>query len=157
MQYTILVGLNSSTGSRRALEHALRYAAIIGGQVVGVLVESPLWKAPRYGKQSFESAVRINTEALARRYGVAFEFRVRRGFPARTIVAQARLLNCDLVVLGHADNSPIYRWLTASISELVRHDAPCRVVVIGTGAVIEFNGIAGATIPITPPIALRIS
>jgi nucleotide-binding universal stress UspA family protein len=152
MHHTILVGLNSSTGSRRALEHALRYAAISGGQVVGLLVESPLWKAPRYGKQSFESAVRVNTQALARRYGVPYEFRVRRGFPARTIVAQAGLLNCDLVVLGHADNSPFHRWLTASISELVRHDAPCRVLVIGTGAISEIDGMVGSTIP-TPPLA----
>jgi nucleotide-binding universal stress UspA family protein len=155
MQHTILVGLDSSTGSRRALEYALRYAAITGGRVVGLLVESPLWKAPRYGKQSFESAVRVNTEALALRYGVPFEFRVRSGYPAHTIVEQAGLLNCDLVVLGHADNSPFHRWLTASISALVRHDAPCRVVVIGTGATIAMNGILESPTPIAPPITMQ--
>jgi nucleotide-binding universal stress UspA family protein len=156
MQHTILVGLNSSTGSRRALEHALGYAALTGGRVVGLLVESPLWKAPRYGKQSFESAVRVNTEALARRYGVPFEFRVRGGYPAHTIVEQAGLLNCDLVVLGHADSSPFHRWLTASTSELVRHDAPCRVVVIGTGATIGTNGILGSPILIPSPITMQL-
>jgi nucleotide-binding universal stress UspA family protein len=148
MQHTILVGLNSSTGSRRALEHALSYAAITGGRVVGLLAESPLWKAPRYGKQSFELAVRVNTEALARQYGVPFAFRVRSGYPARTIVAQAGLLDCSLVVLGRADNSPFHRWLTASISELVRHDAPCRVVVIGTGPTIEIKDILESPTPI---------
>jgi nucleotide-binding universal stress UspA family protein len=148
MHHKILVGLNSSTGSRRALEHALGYAAITGGRVVGLLVKSPLWKPPRFGQQSFESAMRVNTEALARQYGVPFEFRVRSGYPAHTIVAQARLLNCSLVVLGHADNSPFHRWLTASISELVRHDAPCRVVVIGTGPAIEIKDILESPTPI---------
>src|SRR5665213_3824749 len=150
MHYKILVGLNSSSGSRWALERTLEYAGITGARVVGLLVESPLWRAPRYGKQAFESAVRINTEALARPHGVPFEFRLRLGYPAHTIVAQAGLLNCDLVVLGHMDNSPVHRWFTAGASELVRHDAPCRVVVIPTGEMMAIDGIAEGTISASP-------
>jgi nucleotide-binding universal stress UspA family protein len=139
MPQTILAGINSSPSARHALGCTLRYAAEVQAHVVGLLVESPFWKGPRYGKQEFKSAVQINAERLARQYGVPFEFRTRRGHPAHTIADQARLLGCDLVVLGHAYNSPIHRWLTASVSDLVRHEAPCRVVVIGTDDVITIE------------------
>jgi nucleotide-binding universal stress UspA family protein len=139
MHHKILVGINSSPSARHALGCAVRYAAEARAQVVGLLVESPFWQAPRYGKQEFQSAVRINAERLALQYGVPFEFRLRRGYPAHTIAEQARLLACDLVVLGHADDSPIHRWLTASVSELVRHAAPCHVLVVRTGDVLAIE------------------
>ncbi len=140
MHHKILAGINSSPSACHAFACTLRYAATVQAQVVGLLVEPPFWQAPRYGKHEFESAVRINAETLARQYGVPFEFRVRHGYPARTISEQARLLSCDLVVLGHADDSPLHRWLTASVSDLVRHESPCRVLVIRTGQVIDIEG-----------------
>jgi nucleotide-binding universal stress UspA family protein len=139
MHHNILVGLDGSSGSSHALECALGQAARMGAHVVGLLVESPLWTAPRYGEHEFVSAVRINAEGLAGQYGVPLEFRVRHGYPAHTIAEQARILGCDLVVLGHAEDSILHRWLTASVSELVRHEAPCRVVVARTGQVIDLQ------------------
>ncbi|HVA90759.1 MAG TPA: universal stress protein [Chloroflexota bacterium] len=111
MHHKILAGINSSPSARHAFVCTLRYAAEVQAEVVGLLVESPFWKAPRYGKQEFESAVRINAERLARQYGVPFEFKVRQGYPARTISEQARLLACDLVVPGARP-----RFTTASLA-----------------------------------------
>ncbi|MGH2344943.1 MAG: universal stress protein [Chloroflexota bacterium] len=154
MPQKILAGINSSPSARHALGCTLRYAADVHAQVVGLLVESPFWKGPRYGRSEFKSAVQINAERLARQYGVPFEFRTRRGYPAHTIAEQARLLGCDLVVLGHTDNSPIHHWLTASVSNLVRHEAPCRVVVIGTGDVIPIEPkIVVTTLEDVPSVA----
>ena len=146
MHRKILVGINSSPSARHAFVCTLRYAAAVQAEVVGLLVESPFWNPPRYGRQEFESVVQINAERLARQFGVPFEFRMRHGYPAHTIAEQARLLNCDLVVLGHADDSPMHRWLTASVSELVRHETACQVMVIRTGQVVDIEGGAiGAT------------
>lgn len=147
MHHKILVGINSSPSARHALACTMRYAGEVGAQVVGLLVETPFAKAPRYGREEFQSAVRINAERLARQYGVSFEFRTRRGYPARTIAEQARLLACDLVVLGHADDSPFHRWLTASVSDLVRHQVPCRVLVMRTGDVITIGPAVTAPEP----------
>ena len=158
MHQKILVGINSSPSAGHALRCTLRYAAEVQAHVVGLLVEPPFWKGPRYGMREFASAVRRNAERPALEYGVPFQFRIRQGYPAHTIAEQARLLGCDLVVLGHADSSPIHRWLTASVSDLVRHEASCRVVVIGTGDVIAIEPVivvtaledvpSGATIPL---------
>jgi len=80
-----------------------------------------------------------NAQRLASQHNVPFQFRVRHGYPAHTIVEQARLLGCDLVLLGHTDSTVLRRWLTGSLSELIRHDAPCRVVVAGTGQVLDLD------------------
>ncbi|HVC81339.1 MAG TPA: universal stress protein [Chloroflexota bacterium] len=147
MHHKILAGINSSPSARHAFVCTLRYAAAVQAEVVGLLVESPFWNPPRYGRQEFESAVQINAERLARQYGVPFAFKVRRGYPARTIAEQARILSCDLVVLGHAHDSHLHRWLTASVSELVRHETSCQVMVIRTGQVIDIDGGAAGAAP----------
>jgi hypothetical protein len=93
-------------------------------------VESPLWIPPPMGCYAFEAVMRAYAERLSRRFHTPVEFRVRRGFPARTIVEQARLLGCDLIVLGHASDAPVHRWLTGSTARLVRQQAPCTVLVV---------------------------
>jgi hypothetical protein len=35
-----------------------------------------------------------------------------------------------VIVLGHSDDSAFHRWMTASVSQLVHRQAPCRTVVV---------------------------
>jgi nucleotide-binding universal stress UspA family protein len=137
MYCSILVGLDGTNSSFHALECALDYARRLGGRVVGLFVESPLWTPPDIGKQAFEAVLRHDALRLARQYDVPLEFRVRHGYPAHTIADQARLLGCALVVLGHTDETVLRRWLTGSVSELVCYEAPCRVVVVRSGQVMD--------------------
>jgi nucleotide-binding universal stress UspA family protein len=147
MHHKVLVGLNNTASSWQALETALEYAAKFRADTVGLLVESPFWSPPPIGAAAFESTVERNARSIAIQYGVPFEFRVRHGYPAHTIVEQARVLGCDLVLLGHTDSTVLRRWLTGSLSDLIRHDAPCRVVVAGTGQVLDLDE--------APPVTAR--
>lgn len=139
MQPNILVGVDATPGAWCALEEALRFARQNQGRVVCLLVESPFWSPPLMGRSAFEAAIKARAEQTARTHGVPLEFRVRRGFPAHTIAEQARLLNCNLVVLGNADRGPLAHWLDADISKLVRYEAPCRVLVVHTGEVLAMD------------------
>lgn len=139
MSHKILVGLDGTVGSWHALECALVYANRIGATVVGLFVESPLWTPPDIGRGAFETIVRTKAEHLAQTYHVPLDFRVRHGYPAHTIAEQARILGCDLVVLGHCDDNVLRHWLTGSVSQLVRHEAPCRVVVARSGQVLDLD------------------
>jgi nucleotide-binding universal stress UspA family protein len=139
MHHKILIGLDNGPSSWHAFERALTYAARNGASAVGLVVESPLWTPPESNRYSHEAAIRVHAEGLAQRHGVPLEYRVRHGYPAHTIAEQARLLGCDLVVLGHTDHAMLRRWLTGSVSDLVRHEAHCRVVVVHTGEVLDLD------------------
>jgi nucleotide-binding universal stress UspA family protein len=88
---------------------------------------------------AFETALQALAEPKAASYGVPLEFRIRRGFPAHTIAEQARLLRCDLAVLGHAERGRLAHWLNACVSDPVRYEAPCRVVVGHAGETLTLD------------------
>jgi nucleotide-binding universal stress UspA family protein len=139
MRHKVLVGLNDSLNSWQTLEEALHYAAVFKADVVGVLVETPFWSPPPMGARAFEEVVRRHAERLAREYSVSLDFRVRHGYPAHTLAEQAKLCGCDLVLLGHTDDAPLRRWWSGSLSERVRKEALCRVMVVRTGQVINLD------------------
>jgi nucleotide-binding universal stress UspA family protein len=139
MRHKILVGIDDTQNSWYTLETALKYASRFGATVVGILVESPFWSPPPMGAVAFESGVRRHAERLSAEHGVTLTFLVRHGYPAHTIAEQARLLGCDLVLLGHTDDTVLRRWWSGSLSDLVRVQAPCRVLVVRTGQVLELD------------------
>jgi nucleotide-binding universal stress UspA family protein len=139
MHNKILVGLNGTESSWQALQTAFQYSQRFKTETVGLLVESPFWSPPPMGAHAFEASIERHARDLALQHAVVLEFRVRHGYPAHTIAEQARVLGCDLVLLGHTDSTVLRRWLTGSLSELLRHEAPCRVVVAGTGEVLELD------------------
>jgi nucleotide-binding universal stress UspA family protein len=139
MRHKILVGLNNTLNSWQTLEVALHYAARFKADIVGVLVESPFWSPPPMGAHSFEAVVQRHAERLAREYGVSLDFRIRHGYPAHTLAEQARLCGCDLVLLGHTDDTLLRRWWSGSLSERVRHEAPCQVLVVRTGQMLDLD------------------
>lgn len=139
MRHKILVGLNDTANSWQTLTMALEYAKRFGAGVVGVFVESPFWSPGPLAIATTENVVRRHAEQIAAEYGVALEFRVRHGFPAHTLAEQARLLGCDLVLLGHTDDTVLRRWWSGSLSEQVRRKAPCHVLVARTGQVLDLE------------------
>lgn len=130
MYQRILVGVNNTVGSRAALKQALEYAAPFGARTVAVFAEAPFWTPRPMDRYAFESAMRLYAQSLSRQFQLPVEFRVRYGFPAHTLAEQAHLLGCDLIVLGHASDAALHRWLTSSISQRVRRQAPCPVLVV---------------------------
>lgn len=148
MQHTILVGVNGTPGAWYALEQALTGAEGKLARVVALFVEPPAWTPPVLTKPMYEALFRAAAQEMARRHHVPLEFRVRHGYPGRTIAEQARLLGSDLIVLGHSDDSAFHRWMTTSVSAMVHAQAPCRAVVVHAGDMAD-------VIRVVPPAILE--
>jgi nucleotide-binding universal stress UspA family protein len=139
MYTNLLVGLDGSAGSWHAYEQAVSYAKHAGAMLIGILAESPFWAPPPMGQRAFERMIAHIAAALARQHGVPFEFHVRLDYPAHAIVAEARVLHCDLIVLGHTSDDAVRRWYAGSVSARVALTAPCDVVVVRGGDVAELD------------------
>jgi nucleotide-binding universal stress UspA family protein len=144
VRHKILVGLNNTLTSWEALETALEYAARFKTDVVAVFVESPFWNPGPMAVAMYEQVVARHAEHLADEHGVSIAFRIRHGFPAHTLAQQARILGCDLVLVGHTDDTVLRRWWNGSLSEQLRNELehqhnPVSVVVARTGRVLELD------------------
>lgn len=144
MRHKILVGLNNTLNSWDTLETALAYAARFETDVVAVLVESPFWNPGPMAVTMHEQVVQRHAEHLSAKHRVNLTFRIRHGFPAHTLAEQARILGCDLVLVGHTNDTVLRRWWSGSLSERLRHElhckgTSCRVVVTRTGRVLELD------------------
>jgi nucleotide-binding universal stress UspA family protein len=51
------------------------------------------------------------------------------GSPAETVIEQARLLNAEIVVMGHHHLSKLSRWANPSTCQEVIDQSPCAVLV----------------------------
>jgi len=61
--------------------------------------------------------------------GLAVISCVRFGDPAAEIVAYAREVDADLIVLGHKSRGTLTRWLQGSVGADLLHDLPCSLLV----------------------------
>ncbi|MCR9294982.1 MAG: universal stress protein [bacterium] len=61
---------------------------------------------------------------------IRFEQHVLQGHPGKTIVAEAKHLEADLILMGAIGNSVIDRLILGSTSEFVASNAKCSVVVV---------------------------
>ncbi|MQM26184.1 universal stress protein [Glycomyces albidus] len=133
----VVVGVDGSSSSRRALRWALRQASATAAKVVAVQA----WEVPRkYGtgvmlmpgaqwdaeaRNSLRSAVE---PAAAAWPGVVVEQHAVEGHPVQVLLDAAR--NADLLVLGNRGLGGFAGALLGSVSQhCVRH-ASCPVVVV---------------------------
>lgn len=135
----ILVPVDGSAGSVRAIELALDLARLSGGSltVLEVIEEfGPLpgrYEAAPAGKervtwladQRFEPVV-----DLLEKSGVAYTRRVEEGYAPETICQVAESEKSDLVVIGSRGLTAVGRFLIGSVSDRVVHHAPCSVLVV---------------------------
>lgn len=135
----IVVGVDGSNASRRAVEWAVNQARMCGGTVAAVHA----WIVPDMGGEPLAQALADPTEleALARReLHLAVDGADERGLVApieRTLVAgdpTAALLDAakaaDLLVVGSRGLGPGGDAALGSVSHGVIRDAPCPVVVV---------------------------
>jgi len=133
----VVVGVDGSPSSRRALRWALRQAEATGMKVVAVYA----WRAPTgYGtgvmvmpgvqwadeaRASLESTV----EAAAAKWPhVTIEQRVLEGHPAEILLNQTE--DADLLVVGSRGHGGFVGALLGSVSNHCVHHATCPVVVV---------------------------
>ena len=139
----VLVAIDFSALSRRALAWALDYARAVPCHLHTVHVVDRRWKLSdlRADLDALRAElVDVHDAAVAElgplvddadreRVGSLHEH-VALGDPAAEIVALAGELGADLVVLGHHGGDALQRLLTGSVASKVVRDAPCPVMVV---------------------------
>lgn len=147
MLKTILVPLDGSELSERALKPALTIAAQDGGQVV--MVRTPVVEAAlvpsveffgSYSLRGLDQAVEqarreagaylTQLEHAQAQPNVKVRGEVRDGDPAEAILETAAAAKADLIVMSTHGYSGVTRWLMGSVTERVLAHAPCPVLII---------------------------
>jgi nucleotide-binding universal stress UspA family protein len=136
--HTILVPIDGSDCSRRALEYAEKRASSAGGCLLLVLNVQPAIPPSRFVSRSMiaEHQKRCADEALkpARRFlsrrKIKSDIRVQIGDPATTIIALAKSKRCSEIVMGNSGLGGIARLLLGSVAAKVIQLAPCPVTVV---------------------------
>ncbi len=136
---TVLVPVDGSEPSRRAVERAVEVAEPLGARLVVLEVIEEFGPLP--GKYDAAPEGLDRTEWLAaERFDevrdllssdrVSWELRVEEGYPAEVICDLAEREGVDLIVMGHRGLSPVARFLIGSVSDKVVRNAPCSVMIV---------------------------
>ncbi|MCM4084847.1 universal stress protein [Paractinoplanes hotanensis] len=137
-RHLIVVGVDGSEGSRRALEWAVREAGERGSAVQAVIAWS--WDGVEFGpvlalnpQQAKEGATKLlddEIKALLPKYGshIPVAAEVIEGEPAAVLGACSR--SADLLVLGSHGHGAVRHTVLGSVSEKAIRKAACPVVVI---------------------------
>jgi nucleotide-binding universal stress UspA family protein len=133
----ILVALDGSVGSEKALEAAVKLAQNDGRQVTAVsvldrsgdphleqLAQGVKARARRRLEEILQAAVNY-----ARSRGVLLTPVLREGHPAETILACAEQEGAEVLVLGHAKRETDRPGLGGTADQVSSH-APCTVMIV---------------------------
>ncbi len=141
MAETVLVPMDDSPGSRRALEFALStfpdaevHALHVIDPSTGYLVAENLPTGdvgnPRERAEERGTAVLSEAEGVAADHGRRIATAIETGKPARRIVEVAEELDADHVVMGSHGREGVSRVLLGSVAETVVRRSPVPVSVI---------------------------
>jgi nucleotide-binding universal stress UspA family protein len=127
---TILVGVNGTPDSERALQVAISLAQNLQARLIVLGVVPPLsaeTEAEGVGLDEASEAREqlqeqlLRTTAVAQGLGIDFVTEIVRGDPEKEIERRADRDSIDLIVVGHRDVGRFRYWLEGSTSEtLVR-------------------------------------
>ena len=142
----ILVGIDGSDHSERALEWAMREAALRHQPVtvlaVHQVVRSLLGTPQVYpGDRELVEPVRVAAQeatdkvlaALSGPRPESVTVQAVSGIPAEALIDVATNLNADMIVLGSRGAGGFARLALGSVSSQVAQHAPCPVVIIPVG------------------------
>jgi nucleotide-binding universal stress UspA family protein len=134
----LLVAVDGSEASNRALDKALELAQLTGASITALAVEGPL---PAYAatigevdevkreKDLFFGRLADDVRRRAEGLGIAVDVEVRAGHAAELITSVAREKRVDLVVLGHRGHF-LRDHLLGSTADRVAEHAECPVMIV---------------------------
>lgn len=139
----ILVPIDGSEPSLGAVQMALRIVELCPDckiTVLYVIDKLVLNELVRFSKRS-EEEVEAELAEQGRRYlalahkdaernGVVAQCQSRRGDPFEEVIAAAKDLRADLIVMGHTGRRGTSRVLIGSVTQRVLDYAPCPVLVM---------------------------
>lgn len=131
----IVVGIDGSPGSRRALEWAVEHARLRGASLRVVYA----WHIPPLGAtpdlEALERAAASGAEETFERElaevdttGIEVERRLEERHPVDALLAEAE--EADLLVVGTRGRGGFMGLLLGSVSQQVSHHGPCPVVIV---------------------------
>jgi nucleotide-binding universal stress UspA family protein len=138
----ITVGLDGSDNSQRALEWAIKEAALrhadlnvvaVHEVAVNYLTGNPIIVGEDHpieekAKQAAEEAVAKIVGGLGDSKPASINVRGVSGIPTKTLIEESQ--NADLLVVGSRGGGGFARLLMGSVSSQVVHHASCPVVVV---------------------------
>jgi nucleotide-binding universal stress UspA family protein len=137
MIQTILIGIDETEESRRALERAAMLAKALTAKLVvtSVAPVTITTTGRSIGADPVEPASEHRQElSQARSYlqgeGVTAEYVEAVGHEAESILAAARDHSADLIVVGSRELNRLQRLLGQSVSDAVSHGARCDVLIV---------------------------
>jgi nucleotide-binding universal stress UspA family protein len=134
----ILVAIDGSAGSQKALDKAIELAKLTGAQLRALAVEGPL---PHYAatvgevdevkreKDAYFTELAHEAVEQAQKEGVQMGVEVLPGHAAELIVRYAKDCKADLVVVGHKGHF-LQDYLLGSTADRVAHHADCPVMIV---------------------------
>ena len=139
----ILVPVDFSDSSARALRHAAKRAAESSGSVIVVHVVPADYGWLGIGRNELRDLDRSLQRQASDRLrafanenigdDVAADLEVRVGQPAEQIIAAARDSKCDSIMLSTRGLTGLDRYLIGSVAHRVAQLAPCPVVLLRPG------------------------
>ena len=136
----ILVAVDGSSYSNKALEHALGLSKKHDSRVLILhVVVSPVQVYGIEGTVALEPEKRLtdegrnvlrNAEGLAKSRGVKVESKLVEGHPVEEIVREAGEGTYDLVIVGSRGLGRVKSFLLGSVSDRVSHYCKCPVLIV---------------------------
>lgn len=135
----ILVPMDGSQGSWKALRKALLLAREFGSEITALSVEEHL---PRYAatvgeveeekeqENAYFTQLHTQAAALAAEQGLDLKRETLVGHAAQTIVRYAEEHEFDLIAIGHSGHSGVWGVLLGSTTARVVDQAGCDVLVV---------------------------
>ncbi len=133
MYKKILVPIDGSAHSTRALHEAIKLAKTTGGTITLLTVQqirSKISSAPKQtGDDATKSIILAEGQKLVQAEGISAESLLLEGNIIDRIVKTAKEGNFDLIVIGARGLNRLEEVLLGSISHGVVEKAPCPVIV----------------------------
>ena len=129
----ILVPIDGSAHSTRALEEAIKIAKTTSGTITLLTVQpsrTNMFSAPKQpSSESAKSIILAESQRLVQAEGVFAEATLLEGNVVEQIVNAAKEGNFDLIVIGARGLNRFEEVLLGSVSHGVVEKAPCPVIV----------------------------
>ena len=137
---TILVAVDGSDYSDKAIQYACAIGPPLGAEVILLHIVPMLVSATPYGDtvsdQPFLALQKVGEDILSRAKSLAISGNcpvtdlIDHGDPAIKIIEMADERNVDLIIMGSRGLSGIKRLFTGSISDKVASQASCPVMIV---------------------------
>ncbi|MGC8864618.1 MAG: universal stress protein [Bacteroidales bacterium] len=132
----ILVAIDFSKGSRKALKYALWFSKVSKAELVMVWVDNQTIQEGLFTSPSsaLRQEARSMLEALVKKYvspkRPPISFKIRRGKVYSEMSSLARTLEADLIICGtHGGSGFEKQWIGSNAYRIVTH-APCPVITV---------------------------